>query len=140
MALSVIVVEDDEDSGEVLAEYLSLKDIKVLAKAKDGKEAFEIYKKFKPEIVLLDVLMPGYDGFYALNQIKEYDKNSKVIFVTAAIDKSTQNKLFEANVEGIVFKPFEMDHLIDTIQLVSKGEKFIPPSVRSMGHSAKITK
>ena len=84
MPVSVIVVEDDFDSLEVLSEYLSLKDLNVLAKAKNGKEAVEIYQKFKPDVVLLDILMPGYDGFYAIENIKKVDPSAKVIFVTAA--------------------------------------------------------
>ena len=131
MSISVIVVEDDFDSLEVLSEYLSLKDLNVLAKAKNGKEAVEIYEKFKPDVVLLDILMPGYDGFYAIEHIKKIDPTAKVIFVTAATMGATQRKLFQYDVEGIIFKPFEMDYLMDTIDAVKKGQKVIPSTTHS---------
>ena len=131
MAISVIVVEDDFDSLEVLSEYLSLKELNVLAKAKNGKEAVEIYKKFKPDVVLLDILMPGFDGFYAIENIKKVDPAAKVIFVTAATMGSTQRKLFDYDVEGIIFKPFEMENLLETIDLVKKGQKVIPSTTHS---------
>lgn len=131
MPINVIVVEDDFDSLEVLSEYLNLKDLNVLAKAKNGKEAVEIYQKFRPDIVLLDVLMPGYDGFYAIEKIKEVDPSAKVIFVTAATMGPTQRKLFEYDVEGIIFKPFEMDHLLETIEAVKNGQKVIPATTHS---------
>ena len=131
MPINVIVVEDDFDSLEVLSEYLNLKELNVLAKAKNGKEAVEIYQKFKPDIVLLDVLMPGYDGFYAIEKIKESDPSAKVIFVTAATMGPTQRKLFDYDVEGIIFKPFEMDHLLDTIEAVKNGQKVIPATTHS---------
>ena len=131
MDTSVIVVEDDLDSMEVLSEYLLMKEIKVVAKAKDGKEAFEFYQKFKPEIVLLDVIMPNYDGFYALEKIKEFDKDAKVIFVTAASNDTTQKRLFETNVDGIIFKPFQMNQLLEAIHVVQNGGKKIPKSVRA---------
>ena len=131
MAINVIVVEDDFDSLEVLSEYLSLKELNVLAKAKNGKEAVEIYRKFKPDIVLLDVLMPGYDGFYAVENIKKIDPKAKIIFVTAATMGNTQRKLFEYDVDGIIFKPFEMDYLLDTIENVKKGIKVIPSTTHS---------
>ena len=131
MTLNVIVVEDDFDSLEVLSEYLSLKDLNVLAKAKNGKEAVEIYQKFKPDIVLLDVLMPGYDGFYAVEKIKEVDPSAKIIFVTAATMGPTQRKLFEYDVDGIIFKPFEMDFLMDSIEAVKNGKKIIPATTHS---------
>ena len=131
MAISVIVVEDDFDSLEVLSEYLSLKELNVLAKAKNGKVAVEIYEKFKPDVVLLDVLMPGYDGFYALENIKKLDPSAKVIFVTAATMGPTQRKLFECDVEGIIFKPFEMDYLLDAIDNVKKGIRVIPSTTHA---------
>lgn len=131
METSVIVVEDDLDSMEVLSEYLQMKEIKVVAKANDGQEAFEFYQKYKPEIVLLDVIMPNYDGFYALEKIKEFDPNAKVIFVTAASNDTTQKRLFETNVDGIVFKPFQMNQLLEAIHVVQNGGKKIPNSVRA---------
>ena len=131
MPLSVIVVEDDFDSLEVLSEYLSLKELNVLAKAKNGKEAVEIYEKFKPDVVLLDILMPGYDGFYAIEKIKEVDPSAKVIFVTAATMGPTQRKLFDYDVDGIIFKPFELDHLLETIDAVRSGQKVIPATTHS---------
>ena len=131
METSAIVVEDDIDSMEVLSEYLQMKEIKVVAKAKDGEEAVEFYKKYKPQIVLLDVIMPNFDGFYALEKIKEFDPSSKVIFVTAASNDTTQKKLFETNVDGIVFKPFQMNQLLEAIHVVQNGSKKIPNSVRA---------
>ena len=132
MATQVIVVEDDNDSREILSEYLEMKEIKVVAKAQDGKEAVEMYTKFRPEVVLLDIVMPGYDGFYALERIRELDQNAKVIFVTAATNATTQERLFKSDVDGIIFKPYEMNELIKTITTVKNGGKSIPKSVRSI--------
>ena len=131
MVTQVIVVEDDNDSREILSEYLEMKEIKVVAKAQDGKEAVDMYTKFRPEVVLLDIIMPGYDGFYALERIRELDSNAKIIFVTAATNATTQAKLFNSDVDGIVFKPYEMNELLDAITTVKK----IPRSVRSISHS-----
>ena len=132
MATQVIVVEDDNDSREILSEYLEMKEIKVVAKAENGKEAVEMYTKFHPEVVLLDIVMPGYDGFYALARIRELDQNAKVIFVTAATNATTQERLFKSDVDAIVFKPYEMDELMKTISIVKNGGKSIPKSVRSI--------
>ncbi|KAF6243495.1 response regulator [Nitrosopumilus sp. b1] len=131
MVTQVIIVEDDPDSADILTEYLEMKEIKVVAKAKDGKEAVEYYSKLKPEVVLLDIIMPGYDGFYALERIREIDNNAKVIFVTAATNATTQARLFQVNVDGIIFKPFEIDYLLETINIVKNGGKRIPNSIRA---------
>ena len=129
---SVIIVDDDYDSAEVLSEYLSIKNLNVIAKAKNGAEAVIIYEKLQPDVVLLDVIMPEYDGFYALQKIKNINPNAKVIFVTAATAGVTQKKLFESNVEAIIFKPFEMDYLLETIEMVKQGKKRIPSTVRAL--------
>ncbi|KAF6242168.1 response regulator, partial [Nitrosopumilus sp. b1] len=72
------------------------------------------------------------DGFYALEKIKELDPKAKVIFVTAATSGTTQKKLFETDVDGIIFKPFDMHKLMETIHVVKNGRKYIPSSVRAL--------
>lgn len=136
MPTSVLVVEDDRDSLEVLSEFLELHEIEVVGMGEDGWQAANLYKKHKPDLVLLDVMMPNYDGFYALNKIKEENPDAKVVFVTAATSSTTQKELFESNVSAIVFKPFEMDHLFEVIQRVLKGERIIPKSVRARKHNS----
>lgn len=64
--LNVIIVDDDYDAVEVFAEILELQNIKVAGKGFDGNDAVKLYSQLKPDIVFLDVMMPEYDGFYAL--------------------------------------------------------------------------
>lgn len=118
----VIVVDDDHDTVEVFCEYLAIKDIKVLGRGYNGKEAIELYQKFKPEVVLLDVMMPEYDGFYGLKHIREIEPNAKIIMVTADLTSDTEKKLQELRASAILYKPYEIDSVVDTIEKVSKGQ------------------
>ena len=118
----VIVIDDDRDTVEVFCEYLSIKDIQVLGKGFSGKDAVSLYKELKPEVVLLDVMMPDYDGFYGLRNIREYDPQAKVIMVTADLTSDTERKLKELNASAILYKPYEIDSVVSTIDKVSKGE------------------
>jgi len=117
---SVIVVDDDRDTVEVFCEYLSIKDIQVLGRGYDGKTAVELYKKHKPDIVLLDVMMPDFDGFYGLEQIRKFDPNAKVIMVTADLTSDTEKKLVDLRASAMIYKPYEIDSVIETIEKVSK--------------------
>ena len=117
---SVIVVDDDRDTVEVFCEYLSIKDIKVLGRGYDGKAAVELYKEHKPDIVLLDVMMPDYDGFYGLEQIRKINPNAKVIMVTADLTSDTEKKLVELKASAMIYKPYEIDSVIETIEKVNK--------------------
>ena len=117
---SVIVVDDDKDTVEVFCEYLSIKGIDVKGRGYDGKAAVELYKEHNPDIVLLDVMMPDYDGFFGLEQIRKHDPNAKVIMVTADLTSDTEKKLVELKASAMIYKPYEIDSVIDTIEKVSK--------------------
>lgn len=119
---SVIVVDDDRDTVEVFCEYLSIKDIKVLGRGYDGRTAVQLFKELKPDVVLLDVMMPDYDGFYGLEQIRKHDPKAKVIMVTADLTSDTEKKLIELKASAMIYKPYEIDSVIETIEKVNKGD------------------
>ena len=115
-----IVVDDDFDTVEVFSEYLELKDIHVVGKGYNGKDAVDLYQKLKPDVVFLDVLMPKYDGFYALEKIRQLNPDSKVIMVTASLTAQTEDKLNELNASSIIYKPYDIDNVIKTVKRVLK--------------------
>lgn len=118
--VKVIVVDDDVDTVEVFCEYLEIKDITVLGRGYNGKTAVELYEKHQPDIALLDVMMPEYDGFYALENIKKTNPNAKLIMVTADLTFDTEKKLKELNASAVIYKPYEIDSVIETIHSVYK--------------------
>ena len=118
--VKVIVVDDDVDTVEVFCEYLEIKDITVLGRGYNGKTAVELYEKLRPDIALLDVMMPEYDGFYALENIRQINPEAKVIMVTADLTADTDRKLKSLNATAVIYKPYEIDSVIDTIHNVFK--------------------
>lgn len=119
--VKVIVVDDDVDTVEVFCEYLEIKDITVLGRGYNGKAAVELFEQHRPDIVLLDVMMPEFDGFYGLENIKKIDPAAKVIMVTADLTYDTEKKLKALNASAVIYKPYEIDSVIDTINKVYKG-------------------
>ena len=115
-----IVVDDDFDTVEVFSEYLELKDIQVLGKGYNGKDAVDLYQKLKPDVVFLDVLMPDYDGFYALEEIRKLNPNSSIIMVTASLTAQTEDKLKELNASAIIYKPYDIDNIVETVHRALK--------------------
>lgn len=118
--VKVIVVDDDVDTVEVFCEYLEIKDITVVGRGYNGKTAVELYEKYRPDIALLDVMMPEYDGFYGLENIKNINPNAKVIMVTADLTFDTEKKLKDLNASAVIYKPYEIDSVIDTIHKIYK--------------------
>ena len=123
MSCKAIIVDDDIDTVEIYADYLKDRGIHVLGAAYNGNEAVRLYKKFKPDIVLLDVMMPEYDGFYALKNIRDIDPYSRIIMSTADKTQETRKKLEEGNVNAIVYKPYEIKNVLAAIDDVMVGKK-----------------
>lgn len=122
MSISVIVVDDDIDTLEVFAEFLEIKDVKVLGRGHDGKEAVQLYEKFSPDFVLMDVMMPGYDGFYGIEKIREVNPEAKIIMITADVSLSTKKRLKEIQPSAVITKPYEIDDLVQLMQNLKNGE------------------
>ncbi len=113
--VTAIVIDDDIATVEVFAEYLAIKGIQVLEKGHNGLDAVNLYQKLKPDVVFLDVMMPKYDGFYALEKIKQADTNAKVIMVTADLTAETEKRLKELNASAIIYKPYDIVNVIDIV-------------------------
>jgi len=117
---TAIVIDDDIDTCDVLTEYLELKDIQVLAIGYDGKEAVDLYQKHNPDLVFLDVMMPHYDGLYGLEKIKQLNPAAYVIVVTGDLTSETYNRLQILNSTAIIYKPFDIEKIIDVVKQVLK--------------------
>ncbi|MBI3638781.1 MAG: response regulator [Thaumarchaeota archaeon] len=115
--IRAMVVDDDIDTVELFSEYLEIHGIEVVAKGFDGKDAVVLYEKWKPDISFIDIMMPYYDGFYAIIGIRKIDPNAKIIMVTADLTADTFNRLENLNV-SITYKPFEYEDLSITIDKV----------------------
>ena len=120
MNQSVIVIDDDEDTVRGFSEFLEEHEIRVIGKGYDGKTAVELYKKHTPDVVLLDVMMPDYDGFYGLENIRKINPDAKIIMVTADLTSDTEKKLVDLKASAMIYKPYEIDSVIETIEKVHK--------------------
>lgn len=112
---TVIVIEDDESMLEIFEEWIKMAGISVLAKGYDGKEAVELFEKHRPEIVILDLMMPGYDGFYAISGIRKIDPNAKILVLTADVTEETKQRLNQLTV-SLMYKPYELDDVVNEIK------------------------
>lgn len=115
--IRVIVADDDHDVVDSLSAMLEEKGIKVIGKAYDGEDASQQYFRHKPDLLLLDLNMPNYDGHYAIEKIKQEDTNAKIIAISAYLDKS-----FQPNKVSAVFsKPYDIDELVEEIKKIASS-------------------
>src|SRR3990167_4090387 len=80
--INCVVIDDNQDVIDVFCDLLSMSGLDVIATGTDGMKAVELYEKYSPDLIFIDLLMPRYDGFYAIENIRKIDPNSKIIVVT----------------------------------------------------------
>ena len=115
--ISIIIVDDEKDIVDNICTSLEHFNIKILGTGYDGKEAVELYKKLKPDVIILDVVMPEYDGLYALKHIKEFDSNAKILVVTANTSNTDIEKLNYMHI-NFLYKPFELEDIVENLRLL----------------------
>ena len=125
MKTKVVLVDDDIDTLEIFRDYLEMKGVDVIETGNNGKTAVELFLKHKPDVVLLDVMMPEYDGFFGLENILKRDSDAKVVMVTADKTTKTREKLMGLNASAILYKPYEINTVLETIEKVKNGEQVI---------------
>ena len=118
--ITVLVIDDESDAVDAMVEILSDSNIKVIGKGYNGKEAVELYKKLKPDVIVLDILMPEYDGHYAINNIKEFDPNAKILVITADVSELSGLKLRDKQIQ-FLYKPYEPDDVVSHIESLCKN-------------------
>lgn len=95
--------------------------IQVVALAENGKEAFEKSRIEMPDVVLMDMRMPGYDGEYGIRAIKEHAPNIKVLVLTTFDDDETIKKAVDSGADGYILKEMEDDKVIASVKSVYAG-------------------
>jgi two-component system, chemotaxis family, chemotaxis protein CheY len=117
--ITAIVIDDDIDTVSVLSEFLHIKGITVIGKGYDGLEAVEIYKKQRPDVIFLDVMMKDHDGLYTLGKIREFQPDAIVILITADMTADTRKRLMELDASAIIYKPYDINEVLyETDRLV----------------------
>ena len=106
--VNCIVIDDDQDTVKVFCEILSMIGLDVLATGTDGMEAVELYERHKPDLIFVDLLMPKYDGFYAIERIRDIDPDAKIVIVTGDLRAGESYLLDSFNVTAVIYKPFDM--------------------------------
>jgi DNA-binding response OmpR family regulator len=117
--MKVLIAEDDRDFGNILAQYVSMSGFTV-KHARDGNEAWEMFLQDKPDICVLDVMMPEMDGFSLGEKIKENSPDVPVIFLTAKSLKEDIVRGLKIGADDYITKPFDPEILILRINNVLK--------------------
>ena len=113
--VNVLLVDDAAYMRQLLKIMLAKDNHEVIGEAKTGTEGVAQYKELKPDLVILDITMPDMGGLDALQLIREYDPNAKVLLCTASDQASHRRKAEELKVAGYLVKPINRANLLATV-------------------------
>ena len=119
----VMIVDDAAFMRGSLRYILEQNGHEVVGEATDGAQALELYKRHKPDVVTLDILMRGTDGFAGLKAIKKYDPEAKVIMVTALGQEQMQEDASKLGASGYIRKPFSVSAIVAEVERVLSNGK-----------------
>ncbi len=118
----VFYAEDELFLAKIVKESLESRDFEVIMES-DGGKATAVFKKTKPDICVLDVMLPNKDGFAIADEIRELDEEVPIIFLTAKTQTEDVVKGFSLGGNDYIRKPFSMEELIVRIQSLLKNKQ-----------------
>ncbi|MGN1399960.1 MAG: sporulation transcription factor Spo0A [Bacillus sp. (in: firmicutes)] len=118
--VKVCIVDDNRELVRLLDDYISSQeDMEVLGVTYNGQECLKMLETAEPDVLLLDIIMPHLDGLAVLEKIRELPKQPNVIMLTAFGQEDVTKKAVELGASYFILKPFDMEHLGNTIRQVS---------------------
>jgi len=115
-AKRAVIVDDNESIRMVLRAIVRQAGLQVVGEARDGNSALEVIERCNPDLVCLDVLMPGRDGIEVLGELKRRRPHVRVLMITGKADRETVETMIREGASGIVVKPFNAARVIETIR------------------------
>jgi two-component system, NarL family, invasion response regulator UvrY len=107
----------------------SASEIKVIAEAENGEIAIKSFVEYKPDVVVMDITMPGIGGMEAIERILAKDSNAKILVLSAHEDSVHPKRVLNAGAMGYLTKRSAAEELIKAIRTVASGKKYIEASV-----------
>jgi DNA-binding NarL/FixJ family response regulator len=128
--ITALIVDDHEVVREGLRLSLSrAPHIRVVGEAADGASAVELAQRRKPDVVIMDVRMPGMDGLEATRVLSEQAPDAKVLIFTAYSERSLLGRGLESGAKGYILKEAPHQTLVRAIEKVAQGEGYVDPAL-----------
>ena len=130
--INVLLVDDHDLVRAGIKRILSdVSGIKVIGEACSGEEAVKLGRKLKPQVVLMDIKMPGIGGFEATRKLIRIDPDIKVLVVTICNNDLYPARLLQVGASGYLTKGATMEEMIQAIRAVYSGQRYISPEIAS---------
>jgi DNA-binding NarL/FixJ family response regulator len=133
MSIKILLVDDHILVREGLRSILQSEfDLMVVGEADNGRMALQLINKLQPDIVVMDIAMPGLNGIEATRQIAAHSPTTRIIALSTYSDKRYVLAMLEAGAYGYVVKESASDELLRAIRAVNRGQKYLSASIAGM--------
>jgi two-component system response regulator VicR len=135
----ILVVDDNPDNAHIIRDYLEARGYPITV-AYNGDDAMKAFEEVKPSLVLLDVMMPGRDGWQVCREIKQHPtlgRNVRVVMVTALDDWVNKRQALQTGADDFVEKPFELSRLASAVE---RNIKLLSPTTGNAATTATRTR
>jgi len=128
--ITILLAEDHTVVRQSIRQFLEREeDLKVVGEASDGEEAVRLTEQLKPDVIIMDIAMPKFNGIEATKQIKQLPFCTIILILTAYDYEEYIFPILEAGAAGYLLKDVSGNELIDAIRTVHKGESILHPAV-----------
>ena len=118
MAKNILICDDAAFMRMMIKDILTKNGYNIVGEAENGAKAVEKYAELKPDLVLMDITMPGMDGIEALKKIKAADANASIIMCSAMGQQAMVIESIQSGAKDFIVKPFQADRVLEAVQKV----------------------
>lgn len=124
MSKRILVVDDAAFMRMMIKNILSKNGYEIVGEAENGKDAIELYKKLKPDLVTMDITMPEMNGIEGVKAILEFDPNAKIIMCSAMGQQAMVMEAIQVGAKDFIVKPFQQERILQAIgRVLARAEQ-----------------
>jgi two-component system chemotaxis response regulator CheY/two-component system response regulator (stage 0 sporulation protein A) len=131
LLIRAVVIDDDKETIELFSDLLTSNGIKVVGKGHNGQDAVFLFQKLKPDVLFLDILMPIYDGIFALKKIRDMNSEANIIVIYDKLSIGKEIELNRLKPSAVIREPIDVDDIL------RKTHKLCMPSGDSLEQMKK---
>ncbi len=117
---TIIVVDDSPFASKQIKDIVEENGYEVIGYAKNGEDGIKMYEELHPDIVILDIIMPGIDGIETAQILLKNDPDATILMLSSLCDSGTLEEVRSIGVKYLIPKPWEDDVLLATLELLKK--------------------
>lgn len=120
---TIMVVDDSPFASKQIKDIVEENGYEVIGYAKNGEEGIRMYEELKPDIIILDIIMPGIDGLETAQILLKKNPNAKILMLSSLCDSGTLEEVKGIGLKFLIPKPWEDDVLLATLEMLKKQDE-----------------